>query len=204
MAKSPIPLPTADDEILVLLRLFNEQAGTLFEYDFHREACGLGSGFEIKFGPGQPESATRKGASQQMTSATILVLRKLVQQQDKISFPQLVEMHQRLPIPDRKKQMSAKQLDILAKYLEEPTGYSIKGWTPTRGDLFEVFMYGKFAHNKQEHIAKYNDLMNCPFAVMLESDFEDIVLTYIEVALWYKSFNESILLSLDTDKTPVL
>jgi hypothetical protein len=187
------PLPTSQDVILTRLVSFNEEADKMYRFSFHSKASALGNGFTITFDTDKPFSVDRRLADEESTHALIDVLRLLVQKKDQLSFEQIVEMHQTLQIPLRKKEVAAGTLAELDKYLATGCSVQFHDWAFTRGELFDVFMYGKYAHRNLDKQGDLRRFVESKVFVLLESDFEDILLTYIEYALWFKAFNQSVI-----------
>ena len=187
-------LPQEIPEIVQLLLRFNEQASKLHAYSFHRKATAPGSGFRIEFGPNGPVG-THKGADEESTAAVLCVLRMLIQEKDSISFEQIVKMHNSLPISVERKRASEETLSELNKYLSTGCSLLFNDWPVSRGELFECFMYGRYAHLNPDKQERNQRLLDGNVAVMFQSDFEDVVLTFIEYALWYRAFNERVLQS---------
>jgi len=192
MAKSQLPMSVP--EMVELLVRFNERASKLYEFSFHRQATGPGTGWKMQFTP--KVEAEHRGADAESRSAVLLELRLLVQKRDQISFEQIVKLHELLPISDEQKQASRGSLSALEGYLSETCSAKFADWPFSRKELFEVYMFGKHAHLNPDKVPLANRLDGSKMAVAHQSDFEDIVLTYIEYALWYKAFNEKIIQSL--------
>jgi hypothetical protein len=189
--------PTATADFLILLRRFNTQAAKFDAFSFYRKACAPGNGYTITFGNGWPPSAERRGADEEATTALICVLRTLVQSRDNISFHQIVEWHRQMPLSDRRKQVSAGTLAELDTYMASACSVQFHDWPITRKELFELFMYENYAHINGKALAKYERLRDDCHWVIFENDFEDILVTYVDYARWYKTFNKSILDSLN-------
>lgn len=187
-------LPTSVPEIVELLKRFNEQASRLYAYSFHRQATAPGSSPIVQLIP--TSIREHRGADEESTAAVACVLRILVQPRDLISFEQVVEMHESLPISDEQKRVSRGSLSTLQEYLSTGCSAAFSDWAITRAELFEVFLYGRYAHNNPDKVHKVKRLIGSGLSVIYQSDFEDIVLTYIEYSLWYKAFNERIIQSL--------
>lgn len=61
-------------------------------------------------------------------------------------------------------------------------------------------MYGRYAHFNDDKVPLVHRILTSQDELLFQCDFEDIVLTYIECALWFRSFNEQVRAIVEPDK----
>ena len=176
------------------LRLFNEKAETLRRGNFKTKVFIEDHGFTMKFGTAQPTIVEKRGADEDSTLALVTTLRFFVQPRDQISFKQMAELYNILPVPDEDKRLVKAAHDDVESFLDSLVsgmGLVIDGEKLTNRKLFETFMYGCLAHANTDKRQYYEKrVKNSPVRLMVETIFEEIVAALIGVILWFPPTNE--------------
>jgi hypothetical protein len=126
--------------------------------------------------------------------ALVTTLRFFVQPRDQISFKQMAELYNILPVPNEDKRLVKAAHDDVESFLDSLVsgmGLVIDGEKLTNRKLFETFMYGWLAHantDKRQYYEKW--VKNSPVRLMLETIFEEIAAALIGVILWFPPTNE--------------
>ena len=176
------------------LRLFNEKADTLRRGNFKAKVFIEDHGFTMTFGTKKPTAGEKRGADEDSTLALVATLRFFVQPRDGISFKQMAELYEILPVPDEDKGHVKTAHDDVEAFLDSlvsGVGLVIDGEKLTNRNLFETFMYGWLAHANTDKRSHYEQwVKDSPLRFMMETIFEEIVAVLLNVIFWFPPTNE--------------
>jgi hypothetical protein len=118
-------------------------------------------------------------------------LRFFVQERDGISFVQMRELYEGLPVSDQDKELVRQGVTAIEDYLDRRSFLSLGGEQLSDRNLFERFMYGSLAHANPDKAATFEKWIEQPlFRPIAEARFEKIVAELIKCACWLYSVNE--------------
>jgi hypothetical protein len=176
------------------LRLFNDKAAILRRGNFTGKVFVENHGFTLTFGTNQPTAFEKIGADEDSTLALVTTLRFFVQPRDGISFKQMAELYQLLPVSDEDKENAKKANDDVEGFLDSlisSFNLVIDGEKLTNGRLFDIFMYGGHAHANEAKRPQYERwVKDSPFRPMMETIFEEIIANLLKVIFWFPPTNE--------------
>jgi hypothetical protein len=188
-AKGKLPMTNAEN--IDKLKLFNEMAETLLRRDFITQVFRPNHGVTLQFHSDKPLTYEKRGATEEAILAVVASLRFFVQDRDGISFGQMADIYECLPVEEKAKQSARHAADSFESYFASPAGFTIDGMSITNKRLFDVFMYGKLVHANADKKREYEKWMNHHSAVapLLWTTFEQIVATTIQVIISYRAMN---------------
>jgi hypothetical protein len=177
------------------LRLFNEKAALLGRGNFKGKVFIENHGFDMTFGKDRPTEVVKRGADEESTLALVTTLRFFVQARDGISFGQMAELYEILPVSDEDKQDAKQKHEDLEQFLNSPVSnirLVIHGETQTNRQLFEIFMYGCYAHayDPAKRLVYETWVRDSPLRATMETLFEEIVADLLNVISSFRPANE--------------
>jgi hypothetical protein len=169
------------------LRLYNGKVEELRTLSFREKVFTPDHGITMNFNfeAHEPVKFEKRGATFEATLAVVNLLRLFVQDRDKISLWQLANLYERLPVPVEDSAAVKRAVDSVNDFLGQAiSGIAIRhnNETITNRRLFELMMYGHFAHvnaNKRAEFEKYIK----PALPLYETLFEQITATLLNV-IW--------------------
>ncbi len=138
------------------LKLFNEKAEKLLKTRFvkHLKETGKLSA-SVTLNEGEEVKMTRILPDQDAIDAFVLTYRFFTQDNEKSSFHRLSESFEKLPISSELKKEFLDQRNGLNNYLDTKINMNLYGFTPTKGELIDIFIYGGLAHANSKKKAIY-------------------------------------------------
>jgi hypothetical protein len=143
----------------VSLKLYVEKAEKLLNTRFvkHLKETGkLSASISIK--EGEEVKMLRILPDQDAIDAFVLTFRFFIQDNDheEISFRRLSENFEKLPISPELKKQFVEQRSGLNNYLDSKINMNLYGFTPSRRELLDIFIYGGLAHANTKKKAIYD------------------------------------------------
>lgn len=159
-------------ESLEAMKLFNERAGELRHSPFTEYINKRLNRVNIKYSE-EGLSIDRKGPSNHDIKAFILTFRSFIQDNERCSFRNMAKHYETLSIPNEFKQLFRGLRKGHKSFLSEGSSMVVyEGERLKFNEIFDTFIYGKFAHTEKPKKEKYDKWMKDPIrAVLLELDF---------------------------------
>ena len=147
--------------VIQRLQLFNEMATKLERKGFVEKMLESGVQFTFEFSPnrwGIKGKIERYGPNEDEIDAFLLTLRFFVQDKDGISIRKIAEYYNRhLPIQSFLVQKINDLRAYWHEYMSEKSSVTMDGEDITRSKLFDVFLWGGFAHPNPAKKAIYDE-----------------------------------------------
>lgn len=166
------------------LRLVIEKADRLEQLRFTQ---GLLHGGKIGLAGERTEEGFvmwRQGPDQESMDAFLLTLRLFVQDNDRVSFRNLERLFEELPIEDSWKAAVRSSRARFNEWLDKPSYLVIEGKKRTRREIFDVCLYGGFAHATQKET--YDRWTLGAGKVIVEMEFTGVVVQMLKLVFWFR------------------
>jgi hypothetical protein len=138
------------------LKLYDEKAEKLLKTRFVKHLKETGElSVNITLNEGEEVKKTRILPDQDAIDAFVLTFRFFIQGNEKSSFKRLSESFEKLPISPELKKQFVEQRNGLNNYLDSKINRNLYGFTPSRRELLNIFIYGGLAHANVEMKAIY-------------------------------------------------
>lgn len=158
------------------LRLFNEKADKLLKTRFVCFIKETGKLSATISSNDEGATVTRVLPDQDAIDAFVLTFRFFIQDNEKSSFRQISKSFEKMPISSELKKELLDWRDALNKYLDNKVNITVFGYTPTRREVLDIFIYGGLAHANPQKKVIYDSWKKDDFTyAFLEVHFVSIL-----------------------------
>lgn len=172
------------------LKLYNEKVEVLRRSDFIQQITQGKHVLNLQVKPGSG-TVSKFGPSENAMLAIVSTLRFFVQDRDGISLWQIAAIYETLDVEERAKQSVREAVASLDSFLDSNTNLVYLNVPVSNRQIFEVFMYGTFAHANEDKRAVYEQWTAEPaFGQFFLFEFEDIVHRMIHVIQSFYRLNQ--------------
>jgi hypothetical protein len=198
----PVPRDLAAD--IRAIELFNEKADKLKRLSFVRTMQSEETGWTLTLGEGGA-SASRYGPGNESICAFVLTIRFFVQDNETSSIRNMAARYRRLHdnsliskelldnFNDARNKL-LRYLDSTIQYLERRDG---KVRRITRGEIWDVFVYGGLAHANQAKKERFDEWQHTPIAwAEIENAFVMTLMVHLQVISYIQGLNKQVLAKL--------
>lgn len=185
-----------EDE-LYALRLFNEKAAKLESGGFVKGLLAHGLRLTIDM---QPHVTTYnlEGLDQDSIDAFVLNYRFFCQNNDAISFQNMSELYEDLPVEDKTKQTFKDVRKRLNGFLDSRSGFGINDDVHTYRRIVDTCVYGGFAHANKEKKKEYDRWMRTSgMAQMIFYEFSSAFIQILNCIVEVAALNDEVIKELE-------
>jgi hypothetical protein len=177
------------------LKLFNEKAELVINSKYGKESKEKELGITYTYN-GDPEvgmKVSRVGHDPDYRDSVLMKIRMFRVEEDAISLKNMTSLYDSMKIDPVYKQAFHESIDYLNYYLGEPATTLLDD-KPTRGRLFDVFLFGDISHINDDKTPVYRQWKEDEFSfTMAENEFELIIHEYINIVGVIKKLDDLIL-----------
>ena len=183
---------------MTLFKRFNRKAESLNRRQYLQEIRTKQGLTGISTAPGVGITMEYDFPDEEHLFAFLFVLRQFDSHGDHISLRRIAALHQRLPTaPDLRRRARALSRDLDA-YLKKPTKLILGDHQPTRREVFNVLLYGGYAHANDYHEPKFLQWTETEYVRVLTLDeFGEIALGYTQAVFFMRGLNIEALAELE-------
>lgn len=177
------------------LKLFNEKAELVINSKYGKESMEKELGITYTYDGNLEEGmkVSRVGHDPDYRDSVLMKIRMFRVEKDSISLKKMTSLYDSMKIDPVYKQAFHEAIDYLDYYLGEPAATLLDD-KPTRGRLFDVFLFGDISHINDDKTPIYKQWKEDEFSfTMAENEFELIIHEYINVVGVIKKLNDLIL-----------
>jgi hypothetical protein len=185
-----------DDE-LYRLRLFNEKAARLENSGLVKGLLAHGMRFTIEMQPSSTKYSL-EDFDQDVIDAFVLNYRFFSQDNEPISFRNMAEFYEGLPIDEAKKQGFKQIRQKLNDFLDAPSGFGINNDVHTYRRIVETCVYGGLAHANKPKKLEYDGWMRTPgMAQMILYEFNSALVQILNSIVEAAALNDEAIKELE-------
>lgn len=171
-----------------VLNLYNERAAELNESVFLRTLRSNPSSFQFRGGPFRVERVG--GPDAEAIRAFLLTFRLFVQDGDGLSFRNISDRYDTLPVSSELRTELASIRRELNEFLDGMTPFDFCGERVSRRDLMHTWLYGQLAHVNPNHRSRLKRwTVAADTAPLVQGEFDHIVAAVTQSIFWVRQVN---------------
>lgn len=188
------------DDHISRLKFFNEKATKLQRLSFTQSVFTQAPGVTATFLAEPPSAEIQiRTPHEESIDAFLYTFRFFIMSNEEISFRNMSEIYEKLPIAEEKKQQLRSARENLNRWLDSNSYFNVDDETLTNRHIMETIINGGLGHaNDKKRVNEYKMWAETPILPFLKVEFISIIAHIFKMIWYFRSLHEGILKDLET------